>query len=69
MKKGYFCQDDAGHWYLIPKEKVMRFKSLLSNFYLASWEERFKIAETLVKDFDRYRLSGGVGDYEVTINE
>lgn len=69
MKKGYFCQDDVGHWYLIPKGKAKRFKGLLSNLYLADWEQRFKIVETLVGEFDQYRLSGGVGDYEVTINE
>jgi hypothetical protein len=67
--RGYFCQDDAGHWYLIPKEKVDRFKGLLSDLYLAEWEDRQRIAENIIDEFEQYRISGGVGDYEVTINE
>jgi hypothetical protein len=57
--RGCFCQDDAGHWYLIPKEKVD----------LAEWEDRQRIAENIIDEFEQYRISGGVGDYEVTINE
>jgi hypothetical protein len=67
--RGYFCQDDAGHWYLIPKEKVDRFIGLLRDLYLAEWEDRQRIAENIIDEFEKYRISGGVGDYEVTINE
>lgn len=67
--KGYFRQDDAGHWYLIPKEKLNRFVGLMDAFYVSSWKERWDIADTLENEFNVYRINGGIEDYEVTINE
>ena len=68
MKSGYFRQDDAGHWYLIPKEKIKRYRALLDELWLSPYEIKDDIANTIIKEFDGYRLSGSIEDYEVTID-
>jgi hypothetical protein len=67
--KGYFRQDGAGHWYLIPKEGLERFGGLLHSLHFTEWQERYQASLKLVEEFAKYRISGGVGDYEVTIHE
>ncbi len=66
---GYFRQDDAGHWYIIPKEKVTRFVGLKEDMYLSDWKKRFELSQIFMEEFEQYRLSGGIENYEVEIKD
>lgn len=70
IKQGYFRKDDSDHWYLIPKDKVKRFSSLIDEINSCeNWEVRDALCGAVIEEFDEYRISGWIGDYEVTINE
>lgn len=65
--KGYFRRDDAGHWYIIPKDKVARFIGLKEEIFATDWRNRLHLSQTFMEEFEQYRLSGGVENYEVEI--
>lgn len=69
IRTGYFRQDDSGHWYLIPKNQTGRYLFLLDGIYNANTsEEKEDYADIFISEFDAFRLSGGIENYEVTID-
>lgn len=68
-KTGYFKQDSDGHWYIVPKDKIDEFRALLDAIRGAeTMEELDNFSLDFVTRYDKFRLSGGVENYEVTIN-
>jgi len=68
MKKyGYLREDNNGHWYLIPEDKVKHFvwiKEKIDMFELWSddWEDA---CQDMIDHFDGYRISGGPYDLKI----
>jgi hypothetical protein len=68
-KYGYLRQDDDGHWFLIPIEYISEWEELMGDIerakpYGGEWED---LIEELDSEFGQYRLSSGVQDLKVLI--
>jgi hypothetical protein len=65
---GYLREDDDGHWYLIPEDKVQRFRELMDKLVDLQWvmnEEWEETNDAVINEFDEYRLSGGPYDLKI----
>lgn len=68
---GYLRTDDDSHWYLLPENLVEDFDKNLKELEQCEedtekWEETI---DNFVAEFDKYRLSGGIGYLKVLIED
>lgn len=64
---GKLRKDDDGHWYLVPESQINYFDSVCRDIdefdeYSDEWDDA---VDEFIKVFDKYRLSGGVGDLRI----
>lgn len=64
-KYGYLRQDDSGHWYLIPEELRKDFRELLDTIETCDYPSCENAEDKFIRDFDKYRLSGGYQDLRI----
>jgi len=62
-------REESGHWYLIPLDKLEEYDTIV--FMMGTFDiyddARWKYEDELDEKFSAYRLSGGVGDLKVLI--
>ena len=68
---GYLREDDDGHWYLIPEDKLSHFYWIKEKIetlkaYSDEWEDA---CQDMIDNFDKYRLSGGPYDLRIKMEE
>ena len=69
-KFGYLRQDEDSHWYLIPEEYVKLFSKQMDDIYLESDDEkRDNLISEFIHNFEEYRLSGGVQDLRIPMEQ
>lgn len=70
LKFGYLRQDDDSHWYLVPEEYVKLFAKQMDDIYLEKdFDKRDELILEFVHNFVEYRLSGGVQDLKIQMEE
>lgn len=70
MNIGYLRQDDDGHWYLVPENEIADFEEARMWIEVATnegWFSQSRAIEKFLQEFDKHRLSGGVGQLKVII--